>query len=110
MKKDINAGRTGHYNISQKSICLFIPILVTSALTGKINPYVLVNGVLNSVEQMIDHLYDCKDIFSKQYLIYTWQRKEINLIQIYVTVATKKKINIEIIVRNYNCPPFSAGQ
>lgn len=94
MKEDINAGRTGHYNISQKSICLFIPIFVTSALTGKMNPYALVNRVLNGVEQMIDHLYDCKDIFSKQYLIYTRQRKEINLIWIYVTGEKIKSIEI----------------
>lgn len=38
------------YNISQKSIRLFIPIFVTSVLTGKMNPYALVNSVLNGVQ------------------------------------------------------------
>lgn len=38
------------YNISQKSICLFIPMFVTSVLTGKMNFYALVNRVLNGVE------------------------------------------------------------
>lgn len=37
-------------NISQNSICLFMPIFVFSVVTGKPNPYTLVNVALNGVE------------------------------------------------------------
>lgn len=50
MEGDIYEEQDTDRNISQKSICLFIPIFVTSVLAGKPNPYALVNRVLNGVE------------------------------------------------------------